>query len=169
MPKPSPGTHPSYFQRYIDQVPEEDLQTAFKNQLSFITQLLQSITEEQSNTAYAPGKWTIKELLLHMTDTERIFAYRSLCFARKEQASLPGFDENEYAANSNANNRSWQSLTDEFLLVRKNTEVLFSSFTEEALSNPGTANNNPATAISMGFTALGHVYHHAKILQERYL
>ena len=104
-----------------------------------------------------------------MTDTERIFAYRSLCFARKEQASLPGFDENEYAANSNANIRSWKDLTDEFLLVRKTTEILFSSFTEAALLNSGTANNNPATAASMGFTAIGHVYHHKKILEERYL
>jgi uncharacterized damage-inducible protein DinB len=169
MPKPSPGTHPSYFQRYIDLVPEEDLQTAFKNQLPAISSLLQSITEEKANTAYAPGKWTIKELLLHMTDTERIFAYRSLCFARKEKASLPGFDENEYAANSNAGARSWQSLVDEFLLVRKSTEALFSSFTEDALNNSGIANNNPATAASMGFTAIGHVYHHKKILEERYL
>lgn len=169
MPKPLPGTHPTYFQRYISLVPEEDLETAFKNQLPVITGLLQSITEEQSNHAYAPEKWTIKELLQHMTDTERIFAYRSLCFARKEQASLPGFDENTYAANSNANQRSWQSLVDEFLLVRKTTEILFSSFTEEALLNSGIANNNPTTAISMGFTAVGHVYHHKKILEERYL
>ena len=169
MPKPSPANYPSYFQRYISLVPEEDLQTAFKNQLPIISGFLQSITEEKSNHTYAPGKWTIKELLQHMTDTERIFAYRSLCFARKEQASLPGFDENEYAANSNANIRSWKDLTDEFLLVRKTTEILFSSFTEAALLNSGTANNNPATAASMGFTAIGHVYHHKKILEERYL
>jgi uncharacterized damage-inducible protein DinB len=169
MPKPLPGTHPSFFQRYIDQVPEEDLQTAFANQLPAFIQLLQSITEEKAAYAYAPGKWTIKELLLHMTDTERVFAFRSLCFARKETASLPGFDENIYAANSNANNRSWQSLIEEFTAVRKTTEILFSSFSEEALSNSGTANNNPATALSMGFTAIGHVYHHTKILKERYL
>ncbi len=169
MPKPSPGTHPSYFDRYIGLVTEDDLQTAFNNQLPVITSLLTGITEEKSLTAYAPGKWTIKELLLHMTDTERIFNYRSLAFARKEQASLPGFDEDAYAANSHANNRSWQSLVEEFLQVRKNTEMLFSTFTEEALNNIGTANNNPATALSMGFTAIGHVYHHTIILKERYL
>ena len=169
MPKPLTGSHPSYFDRYISLVPEDDLQTAFKNQLPVITALLNSISEEKSGHAYAPGKWTIKELLLHMTDTERIFAYRSLCFARKETASLPGFDENLYAENSHAHTRSWADLVNEFLLVRKTTEILFSSFTEEALYNTGTANNNPSTALSMGFTAIGHVYHHKKILEERYL
>lgn len=169
MPKPLPGTHNPYFSRYIDQVAEDDLQTAFKNQLPVITTFLNSISEEKSLHSYAPGKWTIKELLLHMTDTERIFAYRSLCFARKEQQSLPSFDEDTYAANSNANARSWADLVNEFLLVRQTTEILFSSFTEEALLSGGIANNNPANALSMGFTAIGHVYHHKKILEERYL
>ncbi len=169
MSKTALGPHPTYFDRYISLVAEDDLQTAFKNQLPVITDFLNSISEEKFMYAYAPGKWTIKELLQHMTDTERIFAFRSLCFARKEAQSLPGFDEDLYAANSNANSRSWASLVSEFLLVRQNTEVLFSSFTEAALLNAGTANNNPATAISMGFTAIGHVYHHKKILEERYL
>ena len=169
MPKPPSANYPSYFQRYISLVEEDELQTDCKNQLPIITRFLQSITEEKSIYAYAPGKWTIKELLQHMTDTERIFAFRSLCFARKEQASLPGFDEDIYAANSNANSRSWQDLVNEFLLVRKTSEILFDSFTEEALNNSGTANGNPATAASMGFTAIGHVYHHKKILEERYL
>jgi uncharacterized damage-inducible protein DinB len=169
MPKPLEGTHPSYFDRYIGLVPEDDLQTAFKNQLPVITSLLKSISEEKSMYAYGPGKWTIKELLLHMTDTERIFAYRSLCFARKETQSLPGFDENMYAENSNANARSWDSLVNEFLLVRQTTELLFEGFTEAALNNSGTANNNPSTALSMGFTAIGHVYHHKNVLEERYL
>jgi DinB superfamily len=169
MPKPPKDTHPSYFQHYIDLVPEEDLQAAFTNQLPLITAFLQKITEEKSIHAYAPGKWTIKELLQHMIDTERVFAFRSLCFARKEKASLPGFDENDYAANSDAAKRSWAQLVEEFLAVRKTTELLFKSFTTEALQNSGVANNNPATVASMGFTTLGHVYHHKKILEERYL
>lgn len=169
MAKPLKGSHPSYFDRYINLVPEEDLQTAFKNQLPVITAFFNSITEEKSMHAYAPGKWTIKELMQHMTDTERIFSYRSLCFARKEAQSLPGFDEDTYAANSNANARSWADLVKEFLLVRQTTEILFAGFTEEALNNSGKANNNPCTALSMGFTAIGHVYHHKTILEERYL
>ena len=169
MAKPSPSTHPSFFQKYIDLVPEEDLLPAFRHQSLVLTKFLYSINEEKSTHSYAPGKWTIKELMQHMIDTERIFAYRALCFARKEQQSLPGFDENVYAANSNANERHWKDLADEFLIVRKSTEILFHSFSEDALNNSGTANNNPATALSMGFTALGHVYHHMNVLKERYL
>jgi DinB superfamily len=169
MSKPSPISHPTYFQKYIDLVPEEDLTAAFRHQSLVLTKFLYSINEEKSTHTYAPGKWTIKELVQHMIDTERIFAYRALCFARKDANSLPGFDENEYAANSNANVRHWKDLADEFLLVRKSTEILFHSFTEETLNNSGTANNNPATVASMGFTALGHVYHHMNVLKERYL
>ncbi len=169
MVKPTEGTYNPYFKKYIDQVPEENIAIAFKNQLPVLTTFLHSITEEKSNFAYAPGKWTIKELLQHMIDTERIFAFRSLCFARKDPNPLPGFEEDDYAANSNANNRTWKDLAEEFLLVRKTTEMLFNSFTAEALLQSGTASNNPATALSMGFTAIGHVYHHKKIVEERYL
>jgi hypothetical protein len=169
MSKPSPTTYPNYFQRYIDQVPENDLLTAFRNQTAGIADFLNSIPEEKANYAYAEGKWTIKELLLHMTDTERIFNYRALCLARGEQQNLPGFEENDYAANSYAGKRSWNSLKDEFLLVRKNTEVLFESFDDAVMNNTGKANNNPTSVISLGFITVGHYYHHKKVLQERYL
>jgi len=169
MPKPLPNTYPAYFKNYVDQVPDEDLFTGFQNQSAVIKQFLGSITEEKSNYAYDTGKWTIKEVLQHIIDTERIFNYRALCFARKETTSLPGFDENLYAANSNANIRSWQELVDEFAAVRSSTEFLFKSFTEEALATSGISNNNPATVISFGFITLGHFYHHKNVLQERYL
>ncbi|MBL0146299.1 MAG: DinB family protein [Chitinophagaceae bacterium] len=90
-----------YFQVYIDQVPENNLFEAFTNQTQAINEFVASITEEKSNYAYAEGKWTLKEMMLHITDTERIFAYRALCVARGDKQSLPGFDENTYAANSN--------------------------------------------------------------------
>lgn len=169
MPKPSPTTYPPYFKNYVDQVPDEDLYTAFQNQSAVIHELLASISEEKSAHAYDTGKWTIKEVLQHIIDTERIFNYRALCFARKETISLPGFDENLYAANSNANRRSWQELADEFLAVRRSTEFLYNSFTDEALATSGISNNNPATVISFGFITLGHFYHHRRILLERYL
>ena len=169
MPKPLPTTYPVYFKNYVDQVPDEDLLTGFQNQSAVIKELLNSITEERSNYAYDTGKWTIKEVLLHLTDAERIFNFRALCIARGETASLPGFDENTYAANSNANRRTWQNLVDEFLAVRSSTEFLYKSFTDEALAASGISNNNPATVISFGFTTLGHFYHHKKVLQERYL
>lgn len=169
MPKPSPETYNPYFKRYVDQVPEEDLKTAFDNQLPVIKNLLNSITEEKSTHAYDTGKWTIKEVLQHITDAERIFNYRALALARKEANPLPGFDENDYASNSNANSRPWQTLVDEFLVVRQSTKYLYDSFTDEMLASAGTASNNPLTVLSMGFTTLGHFYHHKKVLEERYL
>ena len=169
MPKPSPTSYPVYFQRYIDQVPEQDLLIAFENQLPVIHNFLSSVTEERSSYAYAEGKWTLKEVLQHMIDTERIFNYRALCFARKETASLPGFEENDYAANSNANSRTWQSMVDEFIVLRKSTTMLFSSFSEEALNTSGIANNNPTSVLAVGFISIGHFYHHKKVIEERYL
>ena len=167
--KPLPETYFPYFKRYVDQVPEEDIATAFSNQLPVIKDFLNAITEEKSNYAYAPGKWTLKELLQHMTDTERIFNYRALAIARKETAPLPGFDENGYADTSNANSRSWQTLVVEFLVVRQSTQYLYDSFTDEMFAASGTASNNPVTVISLGFTTLGHFYHHKKVMEEKYL
>jgi DinB superfamily len=169
MPKPSPETYFAYFKRYVDQVPEEDLATAFSNQLTVIKDFLATISEDKSMYAYAPGKWTLKEVLLHITDTERIFNYRALAIARKEAAALPGFDENLYADNSNANQRSWQDLMEEFIAVRSSTEFLYKSFSDEALASAGIASNNPLTVNSLGFTTLGHFYHHKKVMEERYL
>jgi hypothetical protein len=169
MSKPSPTSYPAYFQRYVEQVPEDDLLTAFQNQSSVIKPFLSKIDEKRSAYAYAEGKWTLKELLQHLIDTERIFNYRSLCIARKEAASLPGFDENDYAVHSNANNRKWQDMVEEFLTVRKGTEIMFGSFTDEMLETSGLSNNNPVTVKSIGFVSLGHFYHHKKVIEERYL
>ncbi len=169
MPKPITTDYPEYFGKYINQVTEEDLGEAFKNQLPKIQDFLQSINEEKANFAYAPGKWTLKELLQHVTDTERIFNYRALAIARKETSSLPSFDENLYADNSNANARSWKSLSNELINVRRSTEDLFKSFSDAMLQQKGTANNNSITVLSLGFTIIGHVYHHIKVVEERYL
>lgn len=169
MAKPLPTQYPPYFEKYVAQVPDDDLLTAFNNQLPVIEKFLRSITQEKSLFAYDTGKWTIRELLQHIIDTERIFNYRALCFSRKETVSLPGFDENDYAANSNGNARQWSQLVDEFIALRKSTEMLYKSFTADMLENSGTANNKQATVKSMGFITIGHVYHHKKIMEERYL
>ena len=169
MPKPALTNYPVYFQKYVAQVPEDDLLTAFSNQRPVIRQLLSTISEEKSNYAYDTGKWTLKELLQHIIDTERIFNYRALCFSRKESASLPGFDENDYAAGSNANARKWQDMVDEFEALRNSTEWLYRSFSADMINLSGVSNNNPATVNSMGFITLGHVYHHKKIIEERYI
>lgn len=169
MSKPLPADYPVYFQKYVDQVAEDDLLTAFTNQLPVIEKFLRSITEEKSAFAYDTGKWTLKELLQHIIDTERIFNYRALCFSRKETASLPGFDENEYADNSNGNARTWNDLVNEFLAVRNTTEMLYKSFSADMLERAGISNDKKATVKSMGFISIGHFYHHKKIMEERYL
>lgn len=166
----SPNTaHPENFQRYINQVKEEELSDALKNQLPALEAFLQTITEEFSLTKYGEDKWTIKEILQHIIDAERVFTYRALCFARKEQAILPSFDENGYAANSNANSRNWKELIDEFVAVRKSTEFLYNSFTDEMLGTIGKASNYTISVVAIGFVIVGHVNHHIRIIQERYI
>ena len=148
---------------------EEDVMTAIENQQSVIDNFFDRISEEKSTYAYAEGKWTLKELLQHVIDTERIFIYRALAFARKETQSLPGFDEKTYATNSNANARSWKSLCEELKAVRNTSRLLFENFTDEMLSSSGLANNNPTTVNAIGFILVGHVYHHKNIVETRYL
>ena len=168
MSKPSPTSVPGYMQKYINLVVEDDLITGFNNQQQLIQQMLASISEEKSAYAYAPGKWTLKAVLQHLIDSERIFSYRALCFARKETISLPGFDENDYADSNAANVRSWASLCEEFLAVRTATVLLFKSFTPEEMIRTGVANNNPNSVVATGFITLGHFNHHKNIIAERY-
>ena len=168
MPKPNESDYPEFFRKYVDQVDEEDLTQAFHNQQKKIAAFLQSVSEEKAEYAYAPGKWTLKELLQHVIDAERIFCYRALCFARKETLSLPSFDENLYADNSNANVRTWQRLNMEILNVRRSTEDLFASFSDTVLQEKGIANNNTTSVLSLGFIMVGHLNHHIKVAEERY-
>ncbi len=130
---------------------------------------MDSIPVEKADYAYAEGKWTLKELLQHCIDTERIMVYRALCIARGEKQSLPGFDENSYAAASNANIRTWEGLVEEMQLVRKSTILMFDSFNEEQLQQRGSANNHPITCNALGFIIAGHFLHHERIVKERYL
>ena len=124
---------------------------------------------EKHMYAYEEGKWTIKELLQHLIDTERIFAYRALRFARKDATQLPGFEENDYVSNCNANHRNFSELLVEFELVRKSTLVLFNSFTEQAMLQMGNASNTPISVRAIGYIISGHLFHHLNIMKERYL
>ncbi len=169
MPKPATSTYPEYFQKYINQVKEDDLKIAFKNQMPAAEIFFQSISEEFSKRKYAEGKWTIKEVLQHIIDAERIFTYRALSFARKDQHTLSSFDENDYAVHSNANNRNWLELIAEFASVRKSTEYLFNSFSTEALNSTGKASDYTIGVSALGFVIIGHVNHHIRIIQERYI
>lgn len=167
--KPLAADYPDFFATYINQVVENDLQEAFKNQSSKIREFLHLVNEEKANHAYEPGKWSLKELLQHTIDAERVFQYRALCIARGETASLPSFDENVYAQNSQANARSWKNLSDEFITVRKSSEDLFNNFTGPMFNQKGIANGKSMTVASLGFITVGHVTHHIKVAQQKYL
>ena len=169
MPRPNLNRIPAWFHNYVNQVPENDLMEAMKKQSPLFIQLLESIPVLKRDYRYAEGKWTIKEVLQHILDAERVFAYRGLCIARKDSSSLPGFDENDYADNSKADKRNWDEMIEEFKVVRRSSEILFGSFDEEQLESTGTANNNPIYVLAIGYVLVGHVNHHMAILKERYL
>jgi uncharacterized damage-inducible protein DinB len=158
-----------YFVKYTSLVNENNLADAFANQQESIKQFCANITEEKSLYAYAAGKWTLKEMLQHLIDTERVFAYRALAIARKDTTILPSFDENEYAANSNANARTWESLTNEMVAVRNTTEMLFKSLSTEMLASTGKFSSNTSDVETLGLIIVGHFYHHANVVQEKYM
>ena len=118
---------------------------------------------------YAEGKWTIKDILQHLVDAERVFAYRALCFARNDKTELPGFEEDDYVIEANANKRSIQDLLTELLIVRQSSLALFKSFNDEQLMRIGTASNNPMSVRALGFIIIGHQNHHQRVFEERYL
>lgn len=169
MPRPNENDFAAYYGKYVALVTEDDVNTALTNQRSVIKSFLQSIPADKWDYAYAEGKWTIKEVVQHITDAERIFAYRALRIARKDETPLPGFDENTYAPASEAGRRTFADLIEELLAVRTATELLFKSFTGNMLAGRGTASNQPVTANALGFITAGHFTHHKNILQERYL
>ena len=131
--------------------------------------VLNSLPKEKYLYSYAEGKWTIKELLQHFIDTERIFTYRALRFARKDTADLSGFEENHYVTHSNANTRDFDNLLKEFNYVRESTLALFNSFTNEELLQIGTVNNNSLSVRAIGYIISGHLLHHLNVIRERYL
>lgn len=164
-----PAVYSKYFERYTALVPEQNVLKAFKNQTETLSTFFASVSEDKSTYAYEQDKWTLKEMLQHMIDTERIFAFRALCISRKEVTILPGFDENVYASNSLANRRTWAELTQEMRIVRDSTNLLFQSFTEEMMSTTGFFSAAKGDVNTIGLIIAGHFYHHVNIAKERYL
>jgi uncharacterized damage-inducible protein DinB len=134
-----------------------------------VINLFKSLSEEQKNFRYEVGKWSPHEILGHLTDTERIFGYRALCIARGEKQSLPGFDENEYADGARFSEISFESLLEQYRLVREGSLALFLSFTDEVASQIGTANGNAVSAKALIWMIAGHEIHHLRVLKEKYL
>ena len=142
---------------------------AFKISSKETVELVRSLPEEKAEYRYAPGKWSIKELLCHMMDTERVMSYRALRFARNDKTPLHGFEENDYAPEANAGSRTLVAIADEMVRLRLTTVDLFASFTPEMLIRSGLANNVEFSVLTLGYIISGHESHHRSILRERYL
>lgn len=159
---------PCYFDRYISQVPEEDLPEAFEQSLKAIDMLNPEVLERFAATGYEPGKWSIKEIIQHLIDCERIMAYRALRLGRNDPTPLPGFDQDILAANVNANGRPMTTLIEELKIVRRSTALLFTTFDEPSALRLGIVSEKEMSALAFGFTIVGHQIHHFKIINEKY-
>jgi hypothetical protein len=160
---------PAYYERYVnlcDEVPV--LEALVKNGPDLMLPFLSSLNAIGLKT-YEPNKWTIHQILQHVIDTERIFSYRALRFARNDQTPLAGFDENTYSIESQASTRNLDELISEFEIVRRSNIALFKSFNDTQLIASGVANGNACSVLALGFMMAGHWLHHLKVIEERYL
>ncbi len=169
MARPQPGDYAASYEPYVSKTEDNTVAELMSKYNEPLLKFYTSLPEEKADHHYAEGKWTVKELLLHIIDAERIFSYRALRIARKDQTPLPGFDENTYTPASKASARTFQSIKDEFTAVRKATDILLGTFDNEQLSEKGTASNQPVTVNAIAFIIYGHMIHHMQVLQERYL
>jgi len=169
LSRPAQDEYFEYYGRYISAVPEGDLLETLSHQLDEMLVLCGSLDESRGNHAYAPGKWTIKEVLGHIIDTERIFAYRALRVARGDPAPLASFDENAYAPESLAGQRTIADLAAEFGHVRRATIALLAPLTAEVGARRGTASGHVVSVRALAWIMAGHVEHHLRLLRERYI
>jgi hypothetical protein len=167
--RPERSEAASYYFTYIDQVKGDDIAAVIERQLDEAMTLFAGISEEASKHRYAPDKWSIRQVLNHITDTERAFAFRALWFARGFEAPLPGYDQNIAAAGAGADGIAWAAHVEEFRRVRLSTISLFANLPAEAWMRSGVASENRFTVRAMAFIVAGHVEHHVRILRERYL
>lgn len=167
--RPKEQDYIPYFTQYINLVPEGDIISALKANHQSTLDFIESIPRLKANHFYAEGKWTVKQVINHVIDTERIFSYRALRFARGDAQLVPGFDENLYAANANLTETNMQLLMDEFDSVRLSTILLFKQLSEKELLLKGQMASGVVNVLSLGYTICGHTQHHVNIIKERYL
>jgi len=162
--------YPIYYQNYLNMVSKEtDLLVGFKDNSNTVLDFFESLPSEKLTSAYAEGKWTVKEVFQHLIDTERVFQYRCFCIARRDKNALPGFDENAYVPASKASLKSIESLIEEFKAVRHSFLVLLNSLNEEDLKVVGNVNGNAMSSRAAAFIVLGHYMWHLNIIKECYL
>lgn len=167
--RPEAGEHLPYFSTYIDQVTEPDVLGLMASQIDVVKEFFEGMPADKADYAYAPGKWTPKEVLGHMTDTERVMTYRALAFSRHDPSPLPSFDENAWVPPAAFGRRSVASLLDEWLAVRRASLAFFTTLPPEAAVRRGTAGGHTLSVRAVAYIITGHVRHHLRVLRERYL
>ncbi len=167
--RPEPSEYGSYYGTYISKVPDGDVLDILERQRGELRQLLRDLPADRANYRYAPGKWSIKEVIGHVADTERVFCYRALRFARGDKTPLPSFDENDYVLNANFGQRTIIDLADEYDAVRQATTLFFRNLSPDAFMRIGTASEKEFTVRSLVYIVAGHERHHLLLLRERYL
>lgn len=159
----------AYFDYYINLVENDDCIEGLEISMNKFVDFINLIPENKHDYCYQPEKWSVKDIVQHITDTERIFAYRALRFARNDKTALSGFEENDYAQNTNVSQLSMKDLLDEFVLVRKSTIKMFQNLDRKSFQNVGKASGNEISVHAIAFIISGHAIHHQKIIVERYL
>jgi len=167
--RPDPSEYVPYFAQYVDKVPPGDVLALLGKQGDETVAALKGLSDQQALYRYAPGKWSIKQVVGHISDTERVFVYRALCFARGDQQGLPGFDENEYVAGARFDDRPLSDHLAELRAVRVATVTFFAGLNQEELLRTGVANQRKYTVRAVAFIIAGHERHHLALLRERYL
>jgi hypothetical protein len=168
IPRPSADEFLPYYGKYIEKVAGDDARPVLAEQIEASLGLLAPLTDAQSLHRYAPGKWSVKEVVGHLLDAERVFAYRALRFGRADATELPGFDENAYVAAAGFDARPLGELLEEWRAVRSSTCALYEGFGVEALARRGTANGGTASVRALAWIVVGHELHHVTLLRERY-
>lgn len=169
MKKPDLNTVPEWYRGYIQAVPELDLLDTLTVADQTFREVIMQLSEDQLEVRYEAGKWSIKDIILHLSDAERVFAYRALRIARGDQTIMHGYDHNQYVISANADQRIGTNLLSEYKAVRQATVALFESFVPEELSRSGMVDQNAFTPSVLGYVIAGHQLHHTDILKERYL
>jgi len=169
MNRPDKTEYADYYHKYVQNVPEGNITDILEDQLNSAVEFLSNISEDKSLYRYEPDKWSIREVLGHIVDSERVFAYRALRFSRGDQKSLQSFDENFYINHSNYNSISLKNLIEEFFHLRKSTIALFNGMKNEMWLNKGNASGYDVTVRGLAYIIAGHTEHHLRIIKERYL
>lgn len=168
--KPKPGEYPAYASMYIDLLPDDGLVLKHLGENFRLTkEFILSFPEERLLYRYATGKWTIKEILVHLIDDERIYSYRALRFARNDKTKLPGFEQDDFTINANTNKRELKNILEEYEAVRNATIALYNGFDDEALTREGTADSNKVTVRALAYHIAGHELHHISFIKTHYL